>query len=114
MTDDSNSSRRGQRFIDNAGHMSPDHVQRLRQLGQSSAPAGEPGFLRGLSGSDRELADSIAEDTVANMTSGQQSPPSVAAFDDWTDLSIDASAPDSEIASSLALWLDVVEHDTEQ
>lgn len=83
--------------------MSPDHVERLRQLGQSSAAAVEPGFLRGLTDFDRELADSIAEDTVANMTSGQQQPPSVAALDDFADLSIDVPAEDSEIETTLGL-----------
>lgn len=83
--------------------MSPDHVERLRQLGQSSATAGEPGFLRGLTDSDRELADSIAEDTVANMTSGQQQPPSVATLDDFADLSIDVPAEDSEVETTLEL-----------
>lgn len=93
--------------------MSRGHVERLRQLGQSSASAGDPGFLRGLTDSDRELADSIAEETVANMTSGQQQSP-VTTLEDFDDLSIDVAAPDSEVDSTTVLALDGSEDDAER
>lgn len=84
------------RFIDNAGHMSPDHVERLRQLGGSSDASEEPKMFRHLTDSDRDLADAIAEETVANMTSGQQQPPP-STLEELDDLSIDAPAEDAEI-----------------
>jgi len=76
--------------VDNAGHMNAAHAERLRQLGQTSHATEEPGFLRGLTHSDQDLAGSIAEETVATMTSGQQQPPSPGTLEDLADLSIDA------------------------
>ena len=98
-------SQKSRQFIDNAGHMSPGHVERLRQLGHSSVAAAEAGFLRGLTESDQALADSIAEETVANMTSGQQQPPSEAeleGLEELTDLSIDVPADDAEAENTPA------------
>ncbi|HEY6723619.1 MAG TPA: hypothetical protein VI197_06280 [Polyangiaceae bacterium] len=93
--------------------MSPGHVERLRQRARPSM-SGDSGFLQGLTDSDRELADSIAEETVAHMTSGQQHPPSVSALEDFAELSIDVAAPDSEIGSTSALALGGFEEDPEQ
>ena len=55
-----------------------------------------PGFLRGLTHADQDLADSIAEETVATMTSGQQQPPSPATLEDLADLSIDGHVDEGE------------------
>lgn len=77
--------------------MNPEHVERLRQLGGSSEASAEPEIFRHLTDSERELADSIAEETVANMTSGQQQPPSQSTLEDLDDLSIDVPADDAEV-----------------
>ena len=82
--------------MDNAGHMSPGHAERLLHLTPSSADAAEPGFLCNLTESDRALTDSIAEATVANMTSGQQQQPSRVALEDLAELSVDVPE-DAEI-----------------
>lgn len=82
--------------MDNAGHMSPAHADRLLHLTPSSDGAAQPGFLCDLTESDRALSDSIAEETVANMTSGQQQQPSLVAFEDLAELSIDVPE-DAEI-----------------
>lgn len=82
--------------MDNAGHMSPAHADRLLHLNPSSDAAAQPGFLCDLTASDRSLSDSIAEETVANMTSGQQEQPSRVALEDLAELSIDAPE-DAEI-----------------
>ena len=82
--------------MDNAGHMSPAHADRLLHLTPSSDGAAEPGFLCDLNDSDQALADSIAEETVANMTSGQQQPPAIGALEDLAELSIDLPA-DEEV-----------------
>src|SRR5688500_12347784 len=84
-------------FIDNAGHMSPDHVQRLRELGGSSEAGAEPEVFRHLRDSERDLAVSIGEETVASMTSGQQQPPEPGTLEDLDDLSIDVPADDAEV-----------------
>jgi len=79
-----------QRFMDNAGHMSRAHAERLHKLTPAPDGSPEPGFLCNLSASDRALSDSLAEETVANMTSGQQEHPSQVAREDLAELSIDA------------------------
>ena len=75
--------------MDNAGHMSPGHAERLHRLTPPPHKAMEPGFLCDLTESDRALTDGIAEATVANMTSGQQQQPSQVALEDLAELSID-------------------------
>jgi len=81
---------RPQRFMDNAGHMSRGHAERLRHLTPSSNEAAQPGFLCDLTASDRALSDSLAEETVLSMTSGQQEQPSLVALEDLAELSIEA------------------------
>jgi hypothetical protein len=90
-------ARNERRFIDNAGHMNPEHVERLRQLGGSSEASGEPEIFRHLRDSERDLADSIGEETVATMTSGQQQPPSPGPLEDLDDLSIDGPPDDADV-----------------
>ena len=90
-------SRNERRFIDNAGHMNPAHVERLRRLGGSSEASEESAFLHDLTDSEQELADSLGEETVAHMTSGQQQPTSPGTLEDFADLSIDIPADDAEV-----------------
>lgn len=77
--------------------MNPDHIERLRQLGGSSEANGEPAFFHNLTDSEQELADSLGEETVAHMTSGQQQPTEPGTLEDLSDLSIDVPSDDAEV-----------------
>lgn len=76
------------RFIDNAGHMDPAHRERL--LNKHTAPTKDPAPFRQPRrvGPLHGHSDSLAAQTVASMTSGEQeSPDSTHALEDLTEVS---------------------------
>lgn len=75
------------RFIDNAGHMDPAHRDRL--LNKHAAPSvADPAPFRKQRRVGPLDGDSLAAQTVASMTSGEQeSPESTHALEELTEVS---------------------------
>ena len=78
------------RFIDATGHMDPDHSSRLLDISRRQAPASVRPFFDADTvpeGSEDDLPEALAEQSVLTMTSGEQQPISVISVDELLELS---------------------------
>lgn len=77
------------RFIDNAGHMDPEHRERLlKQHGPVNSPR-DPAPFRSQGRIEPIIGETLAAQTVTSMTSGEQeSPEETHTLEDLTEVSL--------------------------